>query len=236
MPKVSQEHMDNRRRQILAAANRCFARVGFHNATMQDVIKEAKLSVGAIYNYFSSKEDIIVAIADERHVREAEICRAAETQPDVLAAIAGLAREFFDRLSTAGQEEERRVGVQLWAEALNNKRLLKVTREGSAEPHRVLVKLVERMKLSGDVPAEIDSDAMARVMIALFQGLVLQKCWEKDLDIRPYVRAVLFLAERLQTGAEAGRPPGRDDNRSNRFAGGAFLLGSASRKHPKRPE
>ncbi len=205
MPKVSQEHLDSRRRQILAAANRCFARVGFHNATMQDVIKEAELSAGAIYNYFPSKEDIIIAIADERHAREAEICRTAESETDPFAAIKYLARTFFDHLSDEGQEEERRVGVQLWAEALNNKRLLKVTREGSAEPHRVLVKLIEQMRSSGEIPREIDADAMTRVMIALFQGLVLQKCRQKDLDIRPYVQAVLFLAEGLRTGGQVRR-------------------------------
>jgi AcrR family transcriptional regulator len=205
MPKVSQEHMDSRRRQILAAANRCFARVGFHNATMQDVIKEVGLSAGAIYNYFSSKEDIIIAIANERHAREAEICRAVETEADAFAAITHLAREFFDHLSDAGQHAERRVSVQLWAEALNDKRLLKVNREGSAEPLRVLIGLIERLKASGEISHEISSDALARVMVALFQGLVLQKCREKDLDIQPYVQAVLFLAEKMRTKSRISR-------------------------------
>jgi AcrR family transcriptional regulator len=198
MPKVSQEHLDSRKRQILAAANRCFARVGFHNATMQDVIKESALSAGAIYNYFSSKEDIIIAIAEERHVREAAICRAAECEADPFAALTHLAREFFDHLSDAGQDEERRVGVQLWAEALNNKRLLSVNREGSAEPLRALIGIIERLKAYGEISHDIGSDALARVMIALFQGLVLQKCREKDLLVQPYIKAVLFLAEGMR--------------------------------------
>lgn len=198
MPKVSQEHMDSRRRQILAAANRCFARVGFHNASMQDVIKEAGLSAGAIYNYFAGKEDIIVAIADERHRREAELCRAAEQETDAFAALTQLAQAFFFHLSDPGQDEERRVGVQLWAEALSNEKLRGIALAGTAEPHRVLVTLIGRLKASGEIPEDIESDAMARVMIALFQGLVLQKCREKDLDVSPYVEAVLFLAGRMR--------------------------------------
>jgi AcrR family transcriptional regulator len=196
MPKVSREHMENRRRQILDAANRCFARVGFHNATMQDVIREAGLSAGAIYNYFSSKEDIIAAIAHERHAREAEASRAAEDDVNAHAALMQLARAFFGRLASPGEEEERRVGVQLWAEALNNKRLLKVVLQGTAEPRRVLAGLIGRLKSSGDISCEMNSDALARLLIALFQGLVLQKCWEKDLNIGPCMDAVLWLAER----------------------------------------
>ena len=107
MPKVSQEHMEGRRRQILAAAGRCFASVGFHAATMQDVIKASGLSAGAIYNHFSSKEEIIAAIADERHAREAALCRAAEAEADPSVAIQRLARAFFGHLSDEGQEEER---------------------------------------------------------------------------------------------------------------------------------
>jgi AcrR family transcriptional regulator len=203
MPKVSQEHMDDRRRQILAAANRCFARVGFHNATMQDVIKESRLSAGAIYNYFSSKEDIIVAIAHERHAREAEISRAAEQEVDAFAALVQLAQAFFFHLSDPDHQQERRVGVQLWAEALNNEKLLKVTQQGVAEPHRVLMRLIDRLKEAGAVSREIDSDGMARVAIALFHGFVLQRCWLKDLDIEPYVGTVLFLARRMLS--EPGR-------------------------------
>jgi AcrR family transcriptional regulator len=198
MPKVTQEHLNSRRHQILSAANRCFSRLGFRNATMQDIIKEAGLSAGAIYNYFPSKEDIIIAIAEERHAREAEICRAAEAEPDATEGLTYLSHAFFDHLSDKGQEEERRVGVQLWAEALNSDRLLKVSRHGSAGPVRTLTKLVEKLKASGDIPPEVDAEAMARVMVALFQGLVLQKCREKNLDIQPYLQAIRFLVSRLR--------------------------------------
>ena len=205
MPKVSQEHMDGRQRQILAAAGRCFASVGFHAATMQDVIKASGLSAGAIYNHFSSKEEIIAAIAQERHEREAALCRAAEAEADPSVAIQRLARGFFEHLSDEGQEEERRVGVQLWAETLNNKKLLRHAKDGTAEPYRVLSRLIDRMKASGDLPDDIDSGAAARVMIALFQGLVLQKCRDRDLDLKAYMRVVLLLWEGLRGKPRAAR-------------------------------
>jgi AcrR family transcriptional regulator len=59
MPKVSQAHRDARRAQILEAAIICFSRRGFHSATMQDIVRQSRLSPGAIYNYFASKEDSV---------------------------------------------------------------------------------------------------------------------------------------------------------------------------------
>ena len=43
MPKVSQQHRDARREQIMAAARRCFLRDGFHATSMQDLFAEAGL-------------------------------------------------------------------------------------------------------------------------------------------------------------------------------------------------
>ena len=53
MPKVSEEHRAARRRQILDAAARCFARDGFHRTSMQDIVRESGISAGLVYRYFA---------------------------------------------------------------------------------------------------------------------------------------------------------------------------------------
>ncbi len=65
MPKVTNQYKDARRDQILSAARRCFLRNGFHATSMQDLFAEAGLSSGAAYRYFASKDDMIVAIAED---------------------------------------------------------------------------------------------------------------------------------------------------------------------------
>jgi AcrR family transcriptional regulator len=172
---------------------------GFHTATMQDVIKESGLSAGAIYNHFASKEDIIIAIANERHVREAQTFAAAAAESDVSTAAERLIEAFFQQSADPGQEQERRVGVQYWAEALNNRKLHKIVQQGTLVPKKVLGRLIERLKISGDLPEELDSEAMAHLMIALFKGFVLQKCREPDLDVDDYVSAIRFVWGRLHT-------------------------------------
>ena len=63
MPKVTEAHLEARRSQILDAAWTCFARKGYHQATMQDICQESGLSPGAIYRYFESKEAILKAFS-----------------------------------------------------------------------------------------------------------------------------------------------------------------------------
>ena len=72
MPKVSQDHLDARREQILAGARRVFARHGYRGATVARLEKEIGLSRGAIFNYFDSKWALFEALAagDTRRYRE----------------------------------------------------------------------------------------------------------------------------------------------------------------------
>jgi AcrR family transcriptional regulator len=66
LPKISPAHEQHRRTQILAAAHACFARQGYRATSMDDVVRESGLSVGAIYTYFPSKEDLFLALAEQR--------------------------------------------------------------------------------------------------------------------------------------------------------------------------
>jgi AcrR family transcriptional regulator len=65
MPKVSDEHKQRRRGQILRAARRCFAKYGYEGATVARLEKATGLSRGAIFNYFPDKEALFLAVAIE---------------------------------------------------------------------------------------------------------------------------------------------------------------------------
>ena len=54
----SQEHED-RRRKILEATGRCFARDGFRGAGISDICKEANISAGHLYHHFENEEAVV---------------------------------------------------------------------------------------------------------------------------------------------------------------------------------
>jgi AcrR family transcriptional regulator len=53
-----------RRRQIIDAAARLFAEKGFHRTTTHDIALAADVSEGTLYNYFESKDELLLAIMD----------------------------------------------------------------------------------------------------------------------------------------------------------------------------
>ena len=73
MPKVSEEHKQARREQILAGAQRAFARHGYEGATVARLEEETGLSRGAIFNYFGSKQALFIALVRRSSDRFVEI-------------------------------------------------------------------------------------------------------------------------------------------------------------------
>jgi TetR/AcrR family transcriptional regulator, transcriptional repressor of aconitase len=190
MPKVSQSHLEARRQQILDAAIQCFARHGFHPATMQDIIRESGLSSGAIYKYFPSKEELIEAIAERRHTRELALIETAGSDGEITHTVERLIQSFFNLLIDTKEKKERRLAIQLWGEALRNPRILLTVRKGVDKPRKVLTRLLQQARDHGDLLPECDPEAMARTMIALFQGLVLQLAWDPSLEVEPLLKIV----------------------------------------------
>jgi AcrR family transcriptional regulator len=190
MPKVSEAHLEARRGQILAAAAQCFAREGFHRTTMQHIVRQARLSPGAIYRYFSSKDEIIKAIAAERHAREASLIASARSREDVGDALRTLARDVFLSLCEPTVRDERRIGIQMWAEALRTPAILSIVRRGVDQPRAMLADIIRRAQARGQLPAHLDPDAVARLAIALFQGFVLQQAWDPKVRVEPFLATV----------------------------------------------
>lgn len=67
MPKRSDAHMSQRRRQILDAALACFEEEGFEAATMKGIGRRAGLSIGALYTHFKNKRELVLVLLDERN-------------------------------------------------------------------------------------------------------------------------------------------------------------------------
>jgi AcrR family transcriptional regulator len=197
MPRVTEEYLVARRAQILDAAMVCFAREGFHRATVQDIVAETGLSAGAIYRYFPAKEDIIAAIEEERHHQEGERLAEVAGRGDLREALHRLARSMLGQLADPDERRWRRVTVQLWGEALRDDRIMESVRDGIDEPIAIIAALVRQAQRAGTAPAGIEPEAFARVCAAIFQGLVLQQAWEPELDVDAYIDAALALVDGL---------------------------------------
>jgi AcrR family transcriptional regulator len=180
MARVSQEHLDARRRQILDGAAVCFTRNGFHATSMQDVLKEVDLSAGAVYRYFSGKEELIGAIVTEvlnevREMFEEGARQSPPPPPDVL--VGWVLTKMLDKRpgpAPGGESILPRLIIQVWAETLRNEHLSTVINEGYAKVRAGWIKVVEAYQDAGMMRDDVPPESVARIMIALAQGYLAQ--------------------------------------------------------------
>jgi len=183
MPKITQAQRDARREQILDAALRCFSRDGFHNTTTADIVRESGVSQGTLYLYFANKDDIVVALADDRHQREIFLNALAQSEQDPVRGLFSLIGLHGGGLDDQARVDAHRVGVQGWGEALRNPRIRTSVVEGLSIAREAISGLVERGQRTGQIRPEVDPDGVSRTLIATFQGLVLQIAWGEAVDL-----------------------------------------------------
>ena len=175
MPRVSAAHLAARRQQILDAARVCFLRDGFHNTSMQDVIREASLSVGAVYRYFPSKNDIITALAEQVIGQVTSVFdELAEADPPLpLATTMQVAVDIVT--SQTGPDGTLRLALQIWSEALRDPVLAEFVEKVYRRLRQTLVRIARTAQAHGDLPPEADPEAVGVVLFAMMPGYALQR-------------------------------------------------------------
>jgi AcrR family transcriptional regulator len=202
MPRVSQEHLDARRRQILGAARRRFARDGFHATSMQDILAESGLSAGAVYRYFPGKADIIEAIAAEATglIAGLVLDRDWASAPPPLATLLAEVIEAVESLD----EEQNVTGlaVQVWGEALRSPTMSAVIAGGMSRIEAALAPAIDAYQRRGDIDPAVPAGDVIRSFVAVMQGFIVQHNLG-GIGAEAFRRGVAALAEGLRADAAA---------------------------------
>ncbi|WP_328470185.1 TetR/AcrR family transcriptional regulator [Actinoplanes sp. NBC_00393] len=193
MPRVSEAHLAARRQQILDAAARCFVRNGFHQTSMQDVIKEAGLSVGAFYRYFKSKNELITAIAGTKIGQVTSVLDDLLTE-DPMPPLTTIIERVLEIVDTnVGEGGPVRIAVQVWGEAVHDAEVGAVVAEIYGRVRGRAVKMAERAKTTGQLPPDADAEGVGAALFGLIQGYILQRILVGETDRQSYVAGVRAL-------------------------------------------
>src|SRR5947208_933413 len=126
MSNVQLDPMPDRRTQILEAAVACFAKRGFHQASMHDISAEAGISVGLIYRYFANKEAVISAMADQHKKEINDLLERARQAPSLLESLEIL---FTAHCCENSPQVQSAFVVDLYAEASRNPQIADLVRD-----------------------------------------------------------------------------------------------------------
>jgi TetR/AcrR family transcriptional regulator, transcriptional repressor of aconitase len=171
MPRVSQQQLDARRKEILAGARACFARYGYEGATVRRLEEEIGLSRGAIFHHFRDKDSLFLAVAEDdtaamvATVAEyglVQVMRDLLGNPDVSGWL-GTQLELSRRLRTDPDFATR------WA--ARSAAIATATRER-----------LRRQRQAGVLREDVDVDTLAAFLELAYDGLVLRLATGQPAD------------------------------------------------------
>jgi AcrR family transcriptional regulator len=206
MPRVTDRYVQRRRREILVAARRRFARDGFHATTMEDVVTEAGISSSVVYRWFRGKEELVEASISEvlEGVVEAlEDALQVEPPLPVTEVVRRVLAAILARTTQEG-EDFTAIIVQAWAEAMRDQSVKDLLATLYTRIRDGLAELVRRHQAAGTMAADLDPEAVAHQLFSLIPGFVVQHLVLGPEDLDTYAAGARLLA-----GDAAARPSER---------------------------
>jgi len=162
MRRANTQLQSDRRDEILAAAQRCFVRSGFHGASMQDICAEADMSPGNLYRYFPSKEALIAGIAERDRAEVAQEFASADLSRGLFAVIEGMAQHHF----AEKPDEQVALCTEISSEARRNPEIARISAAFDADVKRC------------DIPRDVDFDGVVTMLMIIADGV----WWRRALD------------------------------------------------------
>lgn len=193
------------RARLLEAAAQVLARKGFAGASVDEIAESAGYTTGALYSNFGGKDELFLELLAERTgFRQAEAATIVSGSDEDLEQV----RAGLDKLLVDVADKDPDLALlqaELWLYAIRRPGLLerlaaqfRASRDSLSE----VLSERERNRQRGEQPADLPSEEVATVILALFQGLVQLRRTDPDLvpaDL--YGRALSWLF----TGIAAAR-------------------------------
>lgn len=200
MPRTADPDLqEKRRRQILDAALACFARKGFHQTSMQEICTEADLSAGALYRYFASKSELIVAIA-ERDCQEFRAPLDSDTEGcGFYERLKAASRSWVDRLT----QNDRALVAEVIAEAARDPVLATRLRETDRPMRAALANLIRDGQAAGEIDPALDVDQAVRAVVLALDGIAIRFLLSGSADTAVMLEDFHHLFERFFAPAAA---------------------------------
>jgi AcrR family transcriptional regulator len=187
-PDVSEE----RKHQIMNAAEEVFTQKGLDDARMDDIADETGLSKGTLYLYFKSKDDLIIAILDR-------IFQSVFTQLDARKSENLSATEAINQFTEEAIRDYNRmlrlmpVAYEFLALAFRNKTVQLALKQYFRHYMSVLVPLIQRGIDSGEF-RQVAAQEIAIAAGAIYEGTVLLWVYDSSLiDLEHHIRSSMKL-------------------------------------------
>jgi AcrR family transcriptional regulator len=167
MPKVVPEYKEQAIRRILEAAGEEFASRGYKETTMRDIAKRVGVSKAAVYQYFKSKEDLVGAVGNSLVDRLVESEFSARDQ-----TLIQITEGAFERILDSTPSWFPQLMCDCLSAAHHDKEARRQVRDIDQKLVIAVSALWMAGKDAGEVPEDVDTEAVGRALVALSLGLL----------------------------------------------------------------
>jgi TetR/AcrR family transcriptional regulator, repressor for uid operon len=197
--KRDPEREAQRRAEILQAAARAFIRDGLRGTSIASICKEAGISPGHLYYYFSSKEALIEAMAEADLAAIRGYAQRLQTLDDLLDAAVASSEFMALPFDEPGKLLEGALAFDLHAEATRNPRIHAIVERHYRDISALFGERLAAAQKAGGVAAGHDPVRLARLVGAVREGLLVMSAIGPDMvdsEMRKVARRMLESAAR----------------------------------------
>jgi TetR/AcrR family transcriptional regulator, repressor for uid operon len=193
MRRANVQLQSDRRTEILDAAERCFTRYGFHQASMQDICAEAHMSPGNLYRYFPSKEALIAGISERNRADAVASFAKADQAQSFFDGLAELARHHLvDRTNN-----EIGLCAEIMSESRRNPDIARLYQDIEQDIKKRVVAMLRRAAERSEIRRDLDVEAVAIVLMVLGDGMSWRRSVDKDFDAERVLPIILAMVRCL---------------------------------------
>jgi AcrR family transcriptional regulator len=185
-PRVSQDYLGRRREEILQAAITCCARTGFKRTTMRDICRQARLSTGAVYNYFKGKEEILEALTLKGRETKRSTLEGLKSERSAREALRELFKCVFAAYKNEGFRIYGPIDVETYNEALRNERVRQIFLDELESLVKPISEIIAYWQGREQIRRDIDPLYLANCLIALTVGIKIHLLIQPDLCIEKF--------------------------------------------------
>ncbi len=171
---MARKRVGNKRERIITAAAKLFGERGYHNSTTADIAVAAGVAAGTIYIYFSSKEELLVAVFEEflgKHMDRLREGVAREATPQAkLQCLLQLGLELMQ-----GNPDSARIFLSQLRQSTD---MIKAVSKRSSRAYKDIIEEVLREGVSSGLCRDVSVHATATMLFGAFQNTVLD--WVAD--------------------------------------------------------
>ena len=195
MPRTSAAHATEMRQRILDGAYRAMLAGGYRGTTMPAIAAEADVSVGLLYRYFDSKEELYLAMCEG--VTQAQLDELAAylgTIADPRARVAEAVRHFVDGLEAEGWGAIVTTG---WAEADVRPALRDILRRRCDQIRAFAAMFLREAIARGEIEPDVEVEELSLATTMLMDGVIAHQAEMGDrFDPDLVQRSVISLVGR----------------------------------------